>query len=134
MVVFESNRVRDYQVPGLIKDLCREMKLAIDDNAAQMLADYLGNSIEKIVSEIEKLKVAGGSELKRITTDHIAENIGISKEFNNFELISALSRRDFFQAINILKHFEDNPKANPTIVTATMIFNFFSKITIGGFQ
>lgn len=130
VVVFESNRVRDYQVPGLIKDLCREMKLAIDDNAAQMLADYLGNSIEKIVSEIEKLKVAGGSDFKRITTDHIADNIGISKEFNNFELVNAIASRDYVSTMRILKHFEDNPKSNPAIVTAATIFGYFQKLVI----
>lgn len=133
-VIFESPLIREYKVGGVVKDYCAAEKISIEDRALELLIANVGSSLSKLFSEIEKLKVAFKEGEKRITADMIHEHIGVSKEFNNFELVNALSRRDYYQAINIVKHFEENPKGNPTIVTASTIFNHFQKLTLAAFS
>lgn len=134
IVIFESPRVKEYKLPGIVKDYCRDEKIPIDEAAIEVLVANVGSSLSKIVSEIEKLRVAIKSESERITAPLVHEHIGVSKDFNNFELINALARRDYFQAINIIRHFEDNPKANPTPVTSAMIFTFFQRVLLAAFS
>lgn len=132
VVVFNSMKIRDYNMGPVVKDYCREQGIAIEDKAVAMLIEYVGNSMEKITSEIAKLKVATGDK-KRITASDIEENIGMSKEYNNFELLNALLQRNYPQVMRILKHFSDNPKANPAIVTASTLFNSFQRLLIAHF-
>src|SRR5471030_727812 len=92
-----------------------------------MLAEYLGNDLSKIANELEKLmlNVAAG---QAITLQHVQDNIGISKEYNVFELQSALSRKDPFKVNQIINYFEANPKANPIVLVLGNLNNFFGKV------
>src|SRR5258708_28385090 len=92
-----------------------------------MLAEYLGNDLSKIANELEKLmlSVIAGQE---ITLKHIHDNIGISKEYNVFELQTALSKKDAFKANQIINYFEANPKANPIVLVLGNLNNFFGKV------
>lgn len=134
VVVFDSPKVRDYHLGGIIKDYCRAQGVSIEEKAIELLAANVGSSLSKLFSEIEKLRIVTKGDDKKITADMVHDHIGISKDFNNFELISALSRRDYFQAINIVKHFEVNPKANPAIVTGATIFTFFQRLVLAAFS
>lgn len=129
-VVYKSPRTRDSLLIGPIKEYCASIKIGIDEAAANLLAEYIGNPLAKLFGEIDKLKVAIGDDHNRISTADIEKYIGISKDYNNFELTKALTRRDYPLAMKIVKYFKSNPKNNPTVVTTGTLFNFFAKLVI----
>lgn len=125
--IFESNKLKDYQVEGWIKTYVAEEKLAIEPKAVAMLVEYLGNDLSKIVNEINKLKIILKNE-SLITAAIVEENIGISKDYNNFELINAVAYRNELKAFSIAKYFGLNTKNNPFVVTTSLLYNFFVKL------
>ncbi|MDE7160578.1 MAG: DNA polymerase III subunit delta [Muribaculaceae bacterium] len=133
-VIYTSNPLKEYQVASPVRDYCREKGVGIDEKAIEMLVVFAGNSLSKLFGEIDKLTVAGGADMKRITPDMVEKNIGFSKEYNNFELVKALSFKDYASAMRIVSNFASNPRQNPTVVTVGMIFNFFSKVCIAHFN
>jgi DNA polymerase-3 subunit delta len=126
-LIFESAPLYDSKVPGWIEGFIAEKGYKINQQASLMLAEYLGNDLPKIANELEKLmlNVAAGQE---ITLKHIHDNIGISKEYNVFELQAALGKRDAFKANQIINYFEANPKANPIVLVLGNLNTFFSKV------
>jgi DNA polymerase-3 subunit delta len=126
-LIFDSAPLYDSKVPAWIVDFISDKGYKINQQASLMLAEYLGNDLSKIANELEKLmlNVAGGQE---ITLKHIHDNIGISKEYNVFELQTALSKKDAFKANQIINYFEANPKANPIALVLGNLNNFFSKV------
>lgn len=129
-VVFRSDRLRDYQLAGPIVDYCASKGMGIDEKAVSLLCDYIGNPLSKLFGEIDKLILAGGSDVKRISPDLIEKNIGISKDFNTFELVKALARKDYPKSMMIVEYFARNPKQNPGVMTVATLFSFFSKLFI----
>lgn len=128
-VVFKSAMVRDYQLSGPVKDYCASKRISIDDKAVSLLCEYIGNPLSKLFGEIDKLIVGLGSQVSRITADDIERNIGISKDFNNFELVKAVASKNYNMAMRIATYFQDNPKQNPVIVTVATLFKFFAQLT-----
>lgn len=133
VVVFKSPKIREYQLAAPIKDYCRMKKIAIEEQAVHVLIEYIGNSLQKLFGEIDKLIVAAGTGAKRITAGMVEENIGISKDFNNFELSKALSSKDYPKTMRILEYFRKNPKNNPTVMTTAVLFKFFSQLVVAHF-
>ena len=133
IIIFESPKIRDYQIGGVIKRHCLDQKISIEDKAIEMLVANVGNSLNSLFSELEKLRISINGSNGRITADMVSDQIGISKEFNNFELINALARRDYFQSVKIVKYFEDNPKTNPTVITTSVVFTFFQRLLLAAF-
>ncbi len=129
-VVFKSEKLKDYQLAGPIMDYCASKGVGIDDKAVSLLCDYIGNPLSKLFGEIDKLIVAGGKELTRITSETIERNIGISKDFNTFELVKAVAMKDYPKAMMIVDYFSRNPKQNPGVMIVASLFNFFSKLFI----
>ncbi|NDW10381.1 DNA polymerase III subunit delta [Dysgonomonas sp. 520] len=129
-VVFESKKIPDYKIPAFIQSYFTLKKLGIDQKSAQMLADFVGNDLSRLVNELNKLILSLPEGEKRITADLIERNIGISKDFNNFELLKAVIEKNTFKANQIADYFEKNPKNNPLIVTLVVLFNFFSNLMI----
>ena len=127
-VVFKSNMIRDWQLPAQVKDYCSARKIGIEDKAVQLLCDYIGNPLSKLFGELNKLIDIKGEKKERITCDDIERNIGISKDYNNYELVNALQARDYPKTIRIVDYFQNNPKSNPTIMTTAVIVTFFSNI------
>ena len=127
-VVFESPRVRDYEVGAWIKRYAQGKGLAVDEKAVAMLAEFLGTDLGKIANELDKLAItsAGG----RITPEVIEKNIGISKDYNVFELQAALINRDVVKANRIVRYFADNKKANPLVMVLAQLFNFFANLML----
>lgn len=129
-VVLESKKIPDYKIPGFINTLCVSKGFTVDAKSAQMLTDFLGNDLSKLVNEIDKLTLSIPPTEKRITAELIERNIGISKDFNNFELLKAVVSRDIFKANQIADYFQKNPKNNPLIVTLVVLFNFYSNLMV----
>lgn len=126
-VFFESKRLYESQVPDWIREYCKEHSYEIDTKACVLLTEFLGNDLGKIANEVEKLmlNIPAGSP---ITPDHIEHFIGISKDYNNFELQNALGQRDIAKANRIVQHFAANPKNHPLVVTLSLLYGFFSKL------
>ena len=126
-VVYESKKLYENQVADWIRRVLSGQNYNISPKAAQMLVEFLGTDLSKIDNELNKLKIVL-PEGTQITPEHIEENIGISKDFNNFELRKAVGERNVVKAHQIAKYFEDNPKDNPMVVTIALLFNFFSQL------
>lgn len=126
-VVFESKKLYDNQVPDWIRRVLSGQNYTIAPKAAQMLVEFLGTDLSKINNELNKLKIIL-PEGTQITPEHVEVNIGISKDYNNFELRKAIGERNSQKAFQIVNYFADNPKDNPMIVTVSLLFNFFSQL------
>jgi DNA polymerase-3 subunit delta len=128
-VLFESKKLYDNKIPDWIISYAKDKKYSIAPRAAALLSEYLGNDLSKIVNEMGKLSISlpEGSE---ITIDHIQQNIGISKEFNVFELQGALGKKDVLKSMRIAQHFASNPKNNPLVVTNASLYNYFQKVLL----
>ncbi len=130
--VFESNSPRDYEIEGWIRELFAAKGCQIEPKAVQMVAGHLGAELQKIENEADKLLTRLPEGTVLITPDHIEQNIGISKDFNVFELTRALSERDIAQALRIADYFGANAKEHPLVVTLPMIFSHFQRIVTLG--
>lgn len=128
-VVYESKKLYDNQVPDWIATYLKSKKMTIAPNAAQLIAEYLGTDLSKIVNELDKLVInlpAGTA----VNEKHIQDNIGISKDYNVFELQRALGTRDVVKANRIINYFISNPRKNPLVVVIGTLYNYFSKVFI----
>lgn len=128
--VLESVRPRDYEIAGWLQQFIRDKGLAIDPKALSMLTDHLGTDIAKIANELRKLTVSLPEGTTRITDADIETHVGISKEFNNFELCKAVLAKDAARALAIADHFARNPKDNPLIVTVMALFGQFKQLFV----
>ncbi|MBI2968045.1 MAG: DNA polymerase III subunit delta [Bacteroidetes bacterium] len=126
-VVFESKPVYESQIPAWITGYLKEKGYPIQPQASALLADYLGNDLSRIVNEFEKLTLNIPARTA-ITPAHIEKFIGISKDFNTFELQKALAQRDIRKANSIINYLNANQKSNPLILTLANLFSFFSKV------
>jgi len=126
-VLFESKKLYENQIGDWIKRVLSGKGYSIEPKANAMLVEFLGTDLSKINNELEKLQIIlpKGST---ITPKHIEENIGFSKDFNNFELLNALGSRNQLKAFQIVQYFSDNQKANPLVVTTSTVFGFFVKL------
>ncbi|MDO4510477.1 MAG: DNA polymerase III subunit delta [Bacteroidales bacterium] len=128
-LVFTSNKIRDYEIPKLIREYCRSISVNIDEKSVAMLAEHIGSDLSRLFSEIDKLRLLTGPQ-KTITPELIERNIGYSKEFNIFELEDALVSRNQLKAFRIVDYFQRNPKNNPVMPVVSSLFNFFSNILL----
>ncbi|MDO3626067.1 DNA polymerase III subunit delta [Mucilaginibacter sp. BT774] len=128
-VVFESATLYDNKIPSWTEGFVAGKGYKIDQQASAMIAEYLGNDLSKIANELEKLML-NVSPGQTITMQQVQDNIGISKEYNVFELQSALSRKDPFKVNQIINYFDANPKANPIVLVLGNLNNFFSKVLL----
>ena len=128
-VVFESVKLYDNQVPAWINQYLRKKGYTLTPIAAQLLNDYLGADLSRIVNELSKLviNIPAGTQ---ITEEHIEQNIGISKDYNTFELQNALGKRDIYKANQIAIHFASNPREYPILKTIPFLFSYFSKLIL----
>lgn len=126
-LVFEAKKLYDNQVPEWIADYLKHKKLKTSPAAAELLGEYLGSDLSKVVNELDKLalNLAPGAE---VTQEVIEDNIGISKDYNVFELQRALGGRDLLKTNRIVNYFAANPKSNPMPVVVGSLYSYFSKI------
>lgn len=129
-VLFESKKLKDTQLPGFISSFLKRKKVEIEPKASEMIAEFVGTDLNRLAGELEKLIITLPPGVTRITPEQIERNIGISKDYNNFELRSALIEKDVLKANRIVKYFNDNPKNNPLQLTLAVLFNFFSNLML----
>lgn len=125
-VVFESKKLYENQLPNWISDYLRARSYDITPKASILVSEYLGNDLGKVANELGKLQV-NLPEGHKINEHDIEKNIGISKDFNHFELQKALAHRNFEKANRIVLYFAQNPKSHPLVVTLAILANFFGK-------
>ncbi len=125
---FESSRIRDYLIPGWIEKYLMSKGIKTDPSASAMLTEYLGTDLHKIVNELDKLIITLPKDKPVITTSLIEKNIGISKDYNNFELQKAIGEKNILKANMIVHYFANNSKDNPITLTIASLFGYFSKL------
>ena len=125
-VVYESRKLYDSQLPAFINTYVASKKLSIDPKAVSMLADFVGNDLSRLSGELDKLAISLPEGSMRITPEAVEQNVGISKDYNNYELLNAIVTHNVSKAAQIVHHFEQNPKNNPLVVTISVLFSFFS--------
>ena len=129
-VLFESKKIKDAQLTGFITSYLKRKSIEIEPKASEMMAEFVGTDLSRMAGELEKLIITLPKGQKRITPEQIEQNIGISKDYNNYELRNALIIKDVFKANQIIKYFEENPKTNPLQMTLSVSFNFFSNLML----
>ena len=129
-VLFESKKLKEAQLPGFISTYLKRKKVDIEPKASELMAEFVGTDLNRMAGELEKLIITLPKGEHRITSEHIERNIGISKDYNNFELKNALINKDILKANQIVKYFNDNPKNNPLQVTLSFLFSFFSNLML----
>jgi len=128
-VYFESKPLYDNKIPAWISEYLKEKNLGIDPRAAQMISDFVGSDLQRIVNELEKVTISlvpGTS----IMPDDVEKNIGISKDYNIFELQKALGNKDILKSNRIINYFIDNEKQNPLTVIIGNLVTYFRKLLI----
>ncbi len=126
-VLFESKKLYDEKIPEWIRKVLAGSGYTITPKAAVLLVEFLGNDLSKISNELEKLKLVI-PKTQEITPEAIEKNIGISKDYNNFELKKALGEANVMKAARILNYFAQNPKDNPFVLTVTLLHSFFTQL------
>lgn len=125
--VFESVGVKDYQLGAWIKDLLKSKKYAVTDKAVSLLAEFIGNDLARIANEVEKLAIVVPAGTQ-INEKHIEQHIGISKDYNIFELVNAVAERDIVKANKIIQYFGHNPKAAPLVVVLSNLHGLYQRL------
>ncbi|WP_299053450.1 DNA polymerase III subunit delta [uncultured Polaribacter sp.] len=126
-LIYESKKLYENQVADWIVKVLRGKNYKIEPKAAQMLVEFLGTDLSKISNELDKLMLILPKE-SIITDIDIEENIGISKDFNNFELRKAVGKKDILKANRIINYFAENPKSNPLVMTISLLNSFFTQL------
>jgi DNA polymerase III subunit delta len=128
-IAFESARFYDHKIPDWIHEYLGRHNCTISQKAAFLLTEFWGNDLSKVANELDKLLInaTAGSE---ITEEYVEKNIGISKDFNVFELQKAIGKKEVFKANQIVRYFAANPRENPLVKVIPILYSFFSKILL----
>lgn len=129
-IVFESKKKRDSELPSFIEGYLRQRQIAIDNKSTQMIAESIGSDLHRLTSELDKLAISLPPQTKQITPEMVEHQIGVSKEFNGFELKAAIIRRDAFKANQIIKYFDNNPKSGSIFAFLPLLFSYFQNLMI----
>ena len=126
-VLFDSKKIYDNKIPEWVNNYLLSKSYRINPRAAQLLTEYIGNDLSRIANELDKLMM-NVLQKEEITIKHIEEYIGISKDFNIFELQAALGKKNILKANQIVNYFASNPKNNPIVVAIGSLYSYFSKV------
>lgn len=126
-VIFESRKVTEYNAPAYIASYIKSKGLSAQQKSLEMLRDFIGTDLSRLFNEIDKLAtlLPAGAE---VTPEVIERNIGVSREFNSFELVDALAAKDAAKVFRIAAYFRSNPKAVPLVMATASVFNFFADL------
>ena len=129
-VLFESKKLRDRDLPAFIEKYLNAKNVSIDPKSTQVIADAVGADLSRLVSELDKVMLSLPEEDRRVTPQVVEDQIGVSKDFNSFELRNAIVSRDVLKANQIVKYFDENPKAGSLYSLLPMLFNYFQNLML----
>lgn len=129
-ILFESKKLYESQLPGFVSAYLRRKGMAMEQNAVMMVCESVGSDLSRLSGELDKLVLALPEGETRIGASFVERHVGISKEFNNFELVSALVAKDVLKVNRIVKYFNDNPKNFSLQLTLSVMFGFFSNLML----
>ena len=129
-VVFESKKKRDYELPTFIETYLKKNHVAIDPKSAAMIAEHIGADLSRLISELDGVMISLPDDNRRVTPDIVEREIGVSKEFNIFELRTAIIERNVFKANQIVKYFDKNPKAGSLFSCLPLLYTFFQNLMV----
>ncbi len=129
-ILFESKKLRDRDLPSFIEGYLRAKNVSIDTKSTQLIADSIGSDISRLVGELDKVLLSLPEEDRRVTPQVVEDQIGVSKDFNGYELRDAIVNRNIFKANQIVKYFDENPKAGSIYSFLPMLFNYFQNLMI----
>ena len=129
-VLFESKKLRDRDLPAFIENYLKAKNVSIDPKSTQLIADAVGADLSRLVGELDKVMLSLPEGNKEVTPQVVEDQIGVSKDFNSFELRSAIISRDVFKANQIVKYFDENPKAGSIYSFLPMFFNYFQNLML----
>ena len=129
-VIFESKKLYERELPGFITSYFMQHEITVEQKAAQMIADHVGADLHRLISELDKILISFSEADRMVTPEIVEKEIGISKDFNAFELRSAIIQRDVYKANLITKYFDNNPKAGSLFSFLPMLFSYFENLMI----
>ena len=129
-VLFESKKLRDRDLPVFIERYLKARNVSIDTKSTQIIADSIGADLSRLTSELDKVVLSLPEQDRRVTPQVVEDQIGVSKEFNGFELRDAIVNRNVFKANQIIKYFDENPKAGSIYAFLPLLFNYFQNLMI----
>ena len=129
-VVFESKKKRDYELPAFIEAYLKKNHVSIDTKSAAMIAEHIGADLSRLISELDKVMISLPDDDRRVTPDVVEREIGVSKEFNIFELKTAIIERNVFKANQIVKYFDKNPKAGSLFSCLPLLYTYFQNLMV----
>ena len=129
-VLFESNKLKDRELPAFIEKYLKAREVSIDPKSTQMIADNIGSDLSRLTSELDKVVLSLDQKDRRVTPQIVEDQIGVSKEFNGYELRDAIVNRNVYKANLIIKYFDENPKAGSIYSFLPMLFNYFQNLMI----
>ena len=129
-VLFESKKLRDRDLPPFIEGYLKQKNVSIDPKSTQIIADSIGADLSRLTGELDKVILSLPEQDRRVTPQVVEDQIGVSKDFNAFELRDAIVNRNVFKANQIIKYFDDNPKAGSIYSFLPMLFNYFQNLMI----
>ena len=129
-VLFESKKLRDRDLPGFIENYLSSRQVSIDPKSTQMIADNIGADLSRLTGELDKVILSLPEQDRRVTPQVVEDQIGVSKEFNGFELRDAIVNRNVYKANQIIKYFDENPKAGSIYSFLPLLFNYFQNLMI----
>ncbi|MBQ9230667.1 MAG: DNA polymerase III subunit delta [Prevotella sp.] len=129
-VLFESKKLRDRDLPSFIEGYLKAKNTSIDPKSTQLIADAVGADLSRLVGELDKVLLSLPEENRRVTPQVVEDQIGVSKDFNSFELRDAIVNRNIFKANQIVKYFDENPKAGSIYAFLPMLFNYFQNLML----
>lgn len=129
-VVFESKKMRESELPSFIASYLKQKNVTIDYKSTAMIADHIGSDLNRMISVLDKLLISLPENNRVVVPEVIEKQIGVSKDFNAFELRSALVNRDVFKANQIIKYFDNNPKAGSIFSFLPLLFSYFQNLMI----
>lgn len=129
-VLFESKKLKDSYLPSFIETYLRNRQVSIDPKSTQIIADSIGADLSRLTSELDKVIISLPENDRRITPQVVEDQIGVSKDFNAFELRDAIVNRNVYKANQIIQYFDKNPKAGSIYAFLPLLFNYFQNLMI----
>jgi DNA polymerase-3 subunit delta len=129
-VLYESKKLKERDLPAFIENYLREKGVGIDDKSNQLIAESIGSDLNRLTSELDKLIISLPENDRRVTPQIVEDQIGVSKDFNGFELRDAIVYKNVFKANQIIDYFDKNPKAGSIYAFLPLLFNYFENLMI----